>query len=214
MLDRSGGIAMTIKLYTWPQSSGTKVAWALEELGLPYERVVLDRTKGENRASEYLAIHPSGRVPALVDGDVRLFESTAILAWLGDKYGAEKGLWPRHERERAEALSWTVWTVADLSAHMMQYAYHGLDSPVSYAPAQRSQAAADYSRSQFERSLDALEHRLGDREFVLGGFTLVDVAAASIVGFGQMLGVDLGDRKAVRPWLGRCSARPACTRAT
>jgi glutathione S-transferase len=204
---------MTIKLYTWPQSSGMKVAWALEELGLPYERVVLDRTKGENRTPAYLAVHPSGRVPALVDGDVRLFESTAIIAWLGDKYGAAKGLWPRAERERAEALSWTVWTVGDLSAHMMQFAYHGLDSPVSYVPAQRSKAAAEYSRAQFERSLDALEQQLQRREFVLGGFTLVDVAAASIVGFGQLLGVDLGDRKAVRAWSERCAARPARTRA-
>jgi glutathione S-transferase len=205
---------MTIKLYTWPQSSGTKVAWALEELGLPYERVLLDRKKGENRAPAYLGVHPSGRVPALLDGEVRLFESTAIIAWLGDKYGVEKGVWPRGESERAEALSWTVWTVGDLSAHMMQFVYHGLDSPVSYAPAQRSKAAAEYCRSQFERSLDALEQQLAAREFVLGTFTLVDVAAASIVGFGQMLGVDLGDRKAVRAWSERCSARPARTRVT
>jgi glutathione S-transferase len=204
---------MTITLYTWPYSSGTKVAWALEELGLPYQSVVLDRTKGENRSSEYLAVHPSGRVPALVDGDVRLFESTAIIAWLGDKYGAEKGLWPRGERERAEALSWTVWTVGDLSAHMMQFAYHGLDSRVSYPPAERSKAAAEYSRSQFERSLDGLERQLADREFVLGGFTLVDVAAASIAGFGQMLGVDFGERKAIRGWSERCAARPARARA-
>jgi glutathione S-transferase len=205
---------MTIKLYTWPQSSGTKVSWALEELGLPYERVTLDRKKGENRAPAYLAVHPSGRVPALVDGDVRLFESTAILAWLGEKYGVEKGLWPRGERERADALSWTVWTVGDLSLHMMQFAYHGLDSPVSYAPADRSKAAAAYSRSQFDRSLDALEQQLQGREYVLGGFTLVDVAAASIVGFGRMLGVDLGDRKALGAWAERCMARPARARAT
>jgi glutathione S-transferase len=204
---------MTIKLYTWPRSSGTKVAWALEELGLPYECVVLDRTKGENRAPAYLAVHPSGRVPALIDGDVCLFESTAIVAWLGDKYGVEKGLWPRGEQERAEALSWTVWTVGDLSTHMMQFVYHGLDSPVSYAPEQRSKAAAEYSRGHFERSLDALERRLADREFVLGGFTLVDIAAASIVGFGQMMGVDLGDRNAIRRWFQRCVGRPAQARA-
>ena len=80
---------MTIKLYTWPHSSGTKVEWALEELGLSYERVVLDRAKGEHRAPAYLAVHPSGRVPALVDGDTRVFESTAILAWLGERYGAQ-----------------------------------------------------------------------------------------------------------------------------
>jgi glutathione S-transferase len=190
------------------------VEWALEELGVPYERVVLDRAKGEHRAPEYLSIHPSGRVPALVDGDVRLFESAAIIAWLGEKYGAEKGLWPRNDRERAEALSWTVWTVGDLSAHMMQFVYHGLGSPVSYTPEQRSQAAGEYSHGQFMRSLDALEQRLSDREFVLGTFSLVDVAAASILGFGKMLGVDFGNRKSVGAWLDRCSARPARARVT
>jgi glutathione S-transferase len=205
---------MTIKLYTWPLSSGTKVEWALEELGLPYERVVLDRAKGEHRAPAYLAVHPSGRVPALVDGGTRVFESTAILTWLGEKYGVEKGLWPRGDRERADALSWTVWTVGDLSAHMMQFAYHGLDSPVSYGPDQRSKAAAAYHRAQFEHGLDALDKQLAEREFVLGAFSLADVAAASILGVGKMLGADLGGRKSVGGWLERCSSRPARGRAT
>ena len=204
---------MAMKLYTWPHSSGTKVEWALEELGLPYERVVLDRAKGEHRAPAYLAVHPSGRVPALVDGDTRLFESTAIIAWLGEKYGTEKGLWPRGDRERADALSWTVWTVGDLSAHMMQFAYHGLDSPVSYPPEHRSKAAAEYHRSQFEQCVDALERHLAEREFMFGTFSLVDVAAASILGFGKMIGVPLDGRKHVGAWLERCSSRPALARA-
>jgi glutathione S-transferase len=203
---------MTIKLYTWPLSSGTKVEWALEELGLPYERIVLDRSKGEHRAPAYLAVHPSGRVPALLDGDTRLFESTVILTWLGDKYGVDKGLWPRADRDRAEAMSWTVWTIGDLSPYMMQFAYHGLDSPVSFKPEQRSKAAAEYSRGQFERGLDALERRLSEREFVLGAFSLVDVSAASILGFGKALGVDFGDRKALSAWLDRCLSRPARSR--
>jgi len=205
---------MTIKLYTWPMSSGTKVEWALEELGMDYERVVLDRSKGENRTPSYLAVHPSGRVPALVDGDTRFFESAAILFWLGERYGVDKGLWPRSDRERADALSWTVWTVGDLSAHMMQFAYHGLDSPVSFAPEQRSKAAAEYHKGQFEVCLDALERQLASREFILGAFTLVDVAAASVVAFGKMLGVSLGDRKSVSAWLDRCALRPARTRVS
>ena len=198
---------MGIKLYTWPMSSGDKVEWALAELGLPHERIVVDRAKGEHRAPAYLAVHPSGRVPALVDGDTRVFESTAILAWLGERYGVDKGLWPRGDRERAEALSWTVWSVGDLSSHMMQFAYHGLDSPVSYGPDQRSKAAAQYHYAQFEHCLDALERQLADREFVLGTFSLVDVAAASILAVGKMLNVPMGDRKSVSAWLERCTSR-------
>jgi glutathione S-transferase len=203
---------MTIKLYTWPRSSGTKVEWALEELGLPYERVVLDGAKREHRAPAYLAVNPSGKVPALVDGDVRLFESAAIVAWLGEKYGVDKGLWPRGDHARADALSWTVWSVAELSAHMMQFVYHGLDSPVSYGPEQRSKAAAEYTRGQFERSLDALGQRLEDHEFVLGAFSLVDVSAASVLGSGKALGVEFSERRTIAAWLDRCGARPARAR--
>ena len=96
---------------------------------------------------------------------------------------------------------------------MMQFAYHGLDSPVSFRPDQRSKAAAEYHQAQFELCLDALERQLGGREFVLGTFSLADVAAASIVGLGKMLGISLGDRKSVAAWLDRCSSRPAHARA-
>jgi glutathione S-transferase len=93
-----GGFAkearMTIKLYSWPTSSGTRIAWALEELGVPYEYVELDAKNLEHRKPQYLAINPHGRVPGLSDGELTLFESGAMLLYLGDKHGVEKQLWP------------------------------------------------------------------------------------------------------------------------
>jgi glutaredoxin len=59
---------MTIKFYSWPHSSGTRVAWALEELGLAYEYIKLDAKKQDHRSPEYLALNPHGKVPVLVDG--------------------------------------------------------------------------------------------------------------------------------------------------
>ena len=69
---------MTIKLYSWPMSSGTRIAWALEELALPYDYVHLDAKKQEHRSPEMLAVNPHGKVPALDDGGLKLFESGAI----------------------------------------------------------------------------------------------------------------------------------------
>jgi len=66
---------MTIKLYSWPMSSGTRIAWALEELALPYQYVPLDAKKQEHRSPEMLAVNPRGKVPALDDGGLKLFES-------------------------------------------------------------------------------------------------------------------------------------------
>lgn len=204
---------MAIKLYSWPQSSGTRVAWALEELGLPYEYVKLDPMKQEHRAPAYLAVNPQGKVPALTDGSQTFFESSAILLHLGTKHGVEKNLWPAGGQALADAISWTVWSGADLGPYMMQYLYHGLDTPVSFKSEDRSKAAAEYSLSQFTRQLGALEARLANREYLLGAFTLVDVAVASWLALGTMFGLKLDQHPRVADWCKRCTERPAMKRA-
>jgi glutathione S-transferase len=204
---------MAIKLYSWPQSSGTRVSWALEELGIGYEYIELDPKKQEHRAPQYLAVHPSGKVPGLVDSDLTLFESGAILLYLGEKYGIEEKLWPAGGQTRADAICWTMWAMADLGNSMMQYAYHGLDSPVSYKPADRSKACAEYNRAQFIRGLDALQTRLQAREYLLGAFSLADIPAASWLQLGDFFGVKVDGYPRVADWLKRCSERPACRRA-
>lgn len=205
---------MAIKLYSWPRSSGTRVAWALEELGLPYEYVELDAKKQEHRSAKYLAVNPQGKVPGLVDGDQAFFESGAMILHLGTKYGVDKNLWPAGGGQaRADAVSWTVWAMTELGSYMMQYLYHGLDTPMSYKPEDRSKAAAAYSLSQFNRCLDALETCLQGRDYLLGGFSLVDVAAASWLGFGSALGAKLDGHPKVAAWSKRCGERPALKRA-
>jgi glutathione S-transferase len=205
---------MAIRFYSWPQSSGYGAHWALEELGLAYEYVRLDRAKSEHRSAEYLAINPNGKIPALVDGEERYFESLAILLRLAERYGATKGLWPAGGNQRAEALSWTTWSTTELVPFMLQYIYHGLDAPMSFDPPDRSKAAAEYSLANSIWHFDMLENRLRDRQFVMGAaFSLVDIPIAAALGFGIALGVPLGQRPAVRGWLDRCSARPAHARA-
>ena len=205
---------MTIKLYSWPRSSGTRIAWALEELAVRYDYIELNAQQLEHRSARYLAVHPLGKVPALVDGEQTFFESGAILLHLGDKYGAAGQLWPTGAgQSRADALSWTVWAMTELGAYLLQWMYHGLDTPVSFKPADRSKAAAEYSRSQFVRCVDALETRLDGREHLLGHFSLVDIACASWLQFGTMLGAPLDGHPRVAAWLARCSQRPALARA-
>lgn len=205
---------MAIKLYSWPHSSGTRVAWALEELGVTYEYVQLDGSKQEHRAPGYLAINPHGKIPALVDGEVKLFESGGILIYLGEKYGVEKRLWPGGDGQaRADALSWTVWAMVELGQNMLQYLYHGCQSPFSYKPGDQSKAAAEYSLSQFNRGLGALEEHLGGHDHLLGGFTLVDIAPVSWLAFGTSFGVSIDAYPRVAQWYKRCTSRPAMQRA-
>lgn len=205
---------MAIRLYSWPRSSGTRVAWALEELGLSYEYIEVDRKNQEHRSAKYLAMNPHGKVPTLVDGDERFFESGAILLHLGDKYGVAKNLWPAADGQaHADALCWTVWAMAELGSYMMQYLYHGLDTPVSYKPEDRSRASAEYNLSQFTRNLDALEGQPDGREYLLGDFSLVDVAAASWLLMGMNLGLKLDGYPRVAGWCKRCAERAAFKRA-
>jgi glutathione S-transferase len=205
---------MTIKLYSWPMSSGTRISWALEELALPYEYVSLDAKKQEHRTAEMLAVNPHGKVPALVDGDLKLFESGAILLYLGSRYGAGKDMWPAStEQAQADAVCWTVWAMTELGNYMMQFLYHGLDSPVSYKAEDRSAATAAYNRAQLDRLLDTLEARLEGRDYLMGGFSLVDVAAASWLLLGAQLGLPLEGRPHVAKWCKRCADRPAFKRA-
>ena len=205
---------MTIKLYSWPMSSGTRIAWALEELELPYQYVLLDAKKQEHRSAEMLAANPHGKVPALVDGELKLFESGAILLYLGSRYAAAKGLWPASKGQvHADAVCWTVWAMTELGNYMMQTLYHGFDSPVSYRPEDRSAAAAAYNRAQLDRLLDALESRLEGRAGVMGDFSLVDVATASWLLLGSKLGLPFESHPRVAAWCGRCADRPAFQRA-
>jgi glutathione S-transferase len=205
---------MSIELYSWPRSSGTRVAWALEELGLPYKYVELDAKKQEHLAPRHLAVNPHGKVPGLIDDNQRFFESLAILLHLGHKYGVEKKLWPAAGgQERADALCWTVWATTELGPYMMQYLYHGLDTPVSYKPEDRSKAAAQYNLSQLNRILDALEARLNGRDYLLGTFSLADLAAASWLALGTMFGLGLERHPRTAAWCKRCTERPAFKRA-
>jgi len=206
---------MAIELRSWPRSSGTRVSWALEELGVPYTYIEVDAKKKENLAPEHLAINPHGKVPALVDDGQRFFESTAILLHLAHKYAVERKLWPvPGGQARADALCWTVWAMAELGPYMMQYVYHGMDTPVSYKPEDRSKATAAYNKAQLDRILAALEARLADRDYVLGTtFSLADIAAASWLMIGKMFALPLERYPRTVEWLKRCSERPALKRA-
>jgi glutathione S-transferase len=188
---------MAITFFYSPRSSATRALWALEELGVPFEKVRVDLTKGEQKKPAFLAVNPNGKVPAMLDGDARLFESLAILLHLGDRYGEAKGLWPAPgTAERAEAFTWSVWgtvTLLDVALH----------------------AGAPDTKTRWETCLEILDARLEGSAHLLGdAFSLADVAVTSNVAFGVMAaGLPVEPYPNVSAWLDRCKARPAFERA-
>ncbi len=106
-----------IRIYGTPMTRAIRPLWLLEELGVPYELVRTDFAGGATRTTEFLKINPNGHVPALVDGDLVLFESMAINLYLAEKYG--KGtLWPGSEHDRAQTVQWSFWAITECEAYL------------------------------------------------------------------------------------------------
>jgi len=208
---------MAITFYYAPMSSATRVTWALEELGIPHEKVKIDIRSGEQKKPEFLTINPNGKVPALVDGDLKLFEALAIVYHLGERYGVDKGLWPAAGTDaRSEAYTWTAWGQNEVLIAAREFALHNPESAMPMAPPveQRVAQMAKGARESWDRLTGILEARLAGRTHVLGeAFTFTDLMLASSVMFGtRMAGLPLTDRERVAAWLPRCMGRPAFAR--
>lgn len=199
---------MSIVFYHAPYSSASPVTSALAELAVPHEKVALDLKAGQTRRPEFLAINPNGKVPTLVVDGTPMFEALAILLWLGDRHGVERGLWPAADSPaRLEAMSWCTWAYVTYvsSLGLLAYATSDRVSEEVHNPAQ-----AALARQELERLLGLLEARLGKQKHMLGeAYSLVDLVVASVVGYGVMVGAPVDGHPHVKAWLERFQAREA-----
>ncbi len=197
-----------LKFYYNGAPNPTKVALFLEEAGLPYEPVPIDTRLGDQHKPEFLAINPNAKVPAIVDGDVVVFDSNAILLYLAERTG--KFLPTRDDKARGEMLSWLMFVASGVgpysgqSIHFRQYA----TEKIEYA----------LNRYAFEaqRHFGILDARLAKQKYVLGTtYTIVDMATW---GWARLVPTALGEAAWAKfPNLKRLvdeiTARPAAQRA-
>ncbi len=159
-----------IKLYHCPGARSMRSLWLLNELDLEFEMVELSFDMTQLRSPEYLSIHPLGRVPALVDGDVTVFESGAICQYLCETYDdGTLGRAPGH-KERAEWLQWLHYaeTIAVHGAALLQQV-------VFVAPDQRSEVIQKLESRRLGKALEVLDQHLQDQDYLLAsGFSAVD----------------------------------------
>lgn len=199
---------MQIVLYAAPMSSATPVVHALAELEVPHEVKWVELGSSDLRAPEFLALNPNGKVPTLVVDDVPMFEALAIMQWLGDRFGVERGLWPAAaEPARREALAWSTWAYVTYGAHLQRLNYAG--SPRVPA-ALHNAALAEHTAKELQGLLGVLDGRLAKRPWLLGdAFTLTDLIVASVVTYGTFCGVPVDHHPKVQAWLARFHERPA-----
>ena len=163
-----------MKLYEFPPTRSIRPRWMLQELEVPFESVWVDLPKGEHRKPEFLKLNPAGKVPVLVDGDLVLNESVAIVLYLAEKY-PEKGFLPGDAKGRAEVDRWLLFTVTELEQPLWRIAKH-----TSLLPeARRIPGDVTLAGQDFKDMVPVLEEHLASHEFVAGdGVTAADFVVA------------------------------------
>lgn len=191
-----------MKLYWAPQTRAFSALWMLEEVGQPYERVLVDIRAGAQDSADYRAINPMGKVPALADGEAVVAEQAAICLYLGDRF-PEAGLAPAiDDPRRGRYLQWLFFVGNCVEPAYMQK-HLGFEAAKSQA-----------GWGSYDHVVDVLEDALRTGPWVLGDrFTAADVMFGCAVYFGLAFGL-LDSRPAFTAHSERCTARPAFQRAS
>ena len=198
-----------VTLYFWPTPNGVKASIMLEECGLPYEIQWIDITKGNQKKPEFIAVSPYSKIPAITDPDgpggepVSIFESGAILQYLGRKTGK---FYPQAERARIEVEEWLFWQVGGLGP-MGGQAHHYLKFAKEKVP-----YTMDRLIAEMHRLYSVMDRRLADREYLAGEYSIADIACFGWSSRWDWQGQKIEDFPNVKGWLDRVGARPAVQR--
>ena len=200
-----------IDLYYWTTPNGHKIAVFLEEAGLPYRIVPVDIGKGDQFTPDFLRISPNNKIPAIVDREpagggapISVFESGAILLYLAEKI---RRFIPVDPRLRIEVLEWLFWQMGGLGPMAGQAHHFRL-----YAPERIPYATERYVK-ETSRLYAVLDKRLADREFIVGDYSIADMACYPWIERHERQSLRLQDFPNVERWFHAIAARPAVTRA-
>ncbi|WEX07702.1 glutathione S-transferase N-terminal domain-containing protein [Chelativorans sp. AA-79] len=198
-----------IELHYWPTPNGYKITIMLEELGVPYEVRYVNIGKGDQFKPEFLKISPNNRMPAIVDPEgpggepISIFESGAILQYLGRKFGR---FYPADERQRVEVEQWLFWQMGGLGP-MAGQAHHFRN----YAP-EKLQYAIERYTNECNRLYGVMNKRLAVREFLAGDYSIADMASIGWTRSYENQGQDLNEFPNLKRWFETMMARPAVQR--
>jgi glutathione S-transferase len=189
-----------MKIYGTARSRASRCFWAALEAELQFEAVPVHAT----RAAEFLSVNPNGRVPALVDGELVLWESMAINLYLAKKAGGD--LSPASLVEDAEILKWTFWAVNEAEEAASTVLFHRFLLPEG----NRDEAVAREAEATLEQPLRILDAALAGKDHLVGGrFTIADLNVASVMAWVKAGRVGFASVPNVERWLRACLKRPA-----
>jgi len=191
-----------IDLYTWTTPNGRKVAILLEELGIDYTVHPIDITKDEQFQTDFLAISPNNRIPAIVDNDtnISMMESGAIMQYLAEKTGK---FLSNNPSKRWATIEWLNWQMGGLGP-MAGQTHHF----VKFNPG-KSHYAEERFQTETRRLYGVLDKRLANNEFIAGEYSIADMACWPWISRFEWQGIDLNSYKNLTRWYLQIAERPA-----
>ena len=197
---------MTTTIYGVSGSRAIRSLWAIEEVGIKYKHVAT-HFFNDSKTNEYLSVNPNGRIPALVDGDITVFESMAINLYLTKKYSPN--LHPTSENEQAQTIQWSVWAISEIEPLQMQIVIQKFFNRDNI-----DQSIIDSATENLQRPLAVLNSHLTDRDYLLGeSFTVADLNVSGVMLLMQMMDFDLTAYPRIKQWTTKCYSREALKRA-
>lgn len=198
-----------MKIHHAPNTRSVRAVWLMEELGIPYELEMHKLGDPAMRAPEYRKVHPMGRVPALEDGDVTIFESGAIVEYVLARHGDGK---LRPAVDASEFPAYLQW---------LHYAEGMIMPPVNIIvvetillpPERRNDGNVARATKLLGQMLSAVDAHMEDREYLAGEFSGADIMTGHACTVSRRLGADVSDKPNVEAYIERCNARPAMQKA-
>ncbi|MGB2131240.1 MAG: glutathione S-transferase family protein [Marinobacterium sp.] len=193
-----------IKVYGSVFSRAGMVMLALEELGLEYESVDMLPRSEQTQSDEYRALNPTGKIPTLVDGDLVLFETQAILYYLARQYGNGR-LWADSPAAEADILRWSLYI-----SNQMEVPALDMLIQFKFSQGNPDQAVIERAGAELNRFLPLLEQQLSGREWLSGDrFSIADIHGALVLSWPKLAGFDYSLYPEVHRWIKSVLSHPA-----
>jgi len=194
-----------LDLYTAPTPNGWKVSMALEEMELEYTPHLIDLGKGDQRSPEFLSLNPNGRIPALIDRETgaRIFESGAILLYLGEKSGK---LLPADLIGRYKVIQWLMFQMSGIGPMQGQAVVFE-----RYFPEPVPQARQRY-HNETRRLYEVMDGHLAERPYLADEYSIADIANYSWIRSHKWARVGVDGLPNLQRWMEDLASRPGIQR--
>jgi glutathione S-transferase len=196
-----------LRIYGVARTRAFRALWMAKELGIDYEHVPVEIGDAGARTSEFLAINPNGRLPAIDDDGFVLFESLAITLYLAKKHSLGK-LYPRTLEGEARAWQWSLWAVTEVDRGVNIWSLHAVRLP----PAERDAGKLAEALAVLVAPFKVLDAAVAREPYLIGNeFTVADLNVAVVI--SRAADMDLGATPNLKGWLSRCLMRPTAQAA-